>query len=46
MKRRYLYSISNDNRWKTYISLKKNGYIPLGKKFIIHDNYFIRAIAD
>lgn len=28
------------------ISLKKNGYIPLGKKLIIHDNYFVRTIED
>ncbi len=28
------------------ISLKKNGYIPLGKKFIKHDDYYVRTIAD
>lgn len=28
------------------ISLNKNGYILLGRKFIIHDNYFVRTIAD
>lgn len=26
------------------ISLKKNGYIPLGKKFMIYDNYMVRTI--
>jgi len=25
-------------------SLKKNGYVPLGKKFIIYDNYFVRSL--
>ncbi|MFA5522830.1 MAG: hypothetical protein WDA24_00585 [Tissierellales bacterium] len=28
------------------ISLKKNGYIPLGKKFIKHDDYYVRTISD
>lgn len=28
------------------ISLRKNGYIPLDRKFIIHDNYFVRTIGD
>lgn len=27
-------------------SLKKNGYTPLGKKFIIHDDYYVRTIVD
>jgi len=26
------------------ISLKKNGYIPLGEKFMIYDNYMVRTI--
>ncbi|MCY6369476.1 GNAT family N-acetyltransferase [Clostridium ganghwense] len=28
------------------ISLKKKGYIPLGKKFMIYDDYFVRTIID
>lgn len=28
------------------VSLKKKGYIPLGKQFMIYDNYFVRTIMD
>jgi hypothetical protein len=29
-----------------FISLKKNGYIPLGRKFMIYDDYVVRTIVD